>query len=416
MTKSIKDITSTDCMKSETFCILPWMHLALKADGSFRPCAQYIGSVAADSQTLSEAWNADSYNAIRAAMLAGEKVEGCVRCYDLESKGVQSKRRSEFLRHQGEFESIQDHWQKGPLSIDLRADNICNSGCIICFPHSSSFLESEIRKNPQANFHPSFHDWVEKVDASKRREQFVAKTNMFKSEVGNLKYIYIAGGEPFLSKRAMEFIQAQVNLGQAKEQVLKISTNLTMIKEEHISLLNQFMAVELYISVDGVRELYEYIRYPCKWSQLESSLELLMNKKSEQVKVEFTPTISIFNIFGLKDLFIWRNQIAEKYGSIPIVCHSLLYGPAPLSAAALPMEMKKDAIAEIESLDISLSEFDRKQLRRVVDFLQESKPDIETIRQGQAHVEAFDKIRGNSWKEITPHLSDAYSPQSADRF
>lgn len=413
MTTCIKSLSRNTCEENPSFCVLPWLHLAIRADGQFRPCAQFSGAVSRDASSLKEAWHSDSMQTIREAMLEGRKVTGCDRCYQLESRGVRSKRQTEFDRHRKDLTRVSDGWKDGPLSIDLRADNICNSGCIICYPHSSSFLEAEIRKNRDAGFNEEFIQFVDGVDKKSRSNNLKSKTEMFSTELRNLEYIYIAGGEPFLSKRVERFLLQQIESGLSKKQTLKISTNLTTITMTQLESLAEFKEVELYCSIDAVGTLYEYIRYPCKWDDVATKLEMVLGSKSDNVLVEITPTLSAFNLLDLVELFEWRRSLISKYGYFPIVFHSLLKGPEFLCAGSLPSSVKEEAIEKLEEYRRSLNERDNLQIDRIIRFLQETPEDVATIKKGQAHIEAFDSIRGNSWRDATPYLSTAYQGPQA---
>ena len=100
---------------SDTFCPLPWNHLATHPHGVCTLCC-----VSEQTDGMSQAYNdhihgrklitlqnvddfskitnSDSFSRVRKQMLNGEKPDECRKCWDLESVGVKSKRYYESRR------------------------------------------------------------------------------------------------------------------------------------------------------------------------------------------------------------------------------------------------------------------------------------------------------------------------------
>ena len=101
---------------SKTFCILPWVHLSTRPDGSMRVCCtanassvgptndkQYGGQVGIlktddgkpnnlNVSDFESAWNSDYMKNVRLQMLNGEQPPSCLKCYKEEAAGHRSKR------------------------------------------------------------------------------------------------------------------------------------------------------------------------------------------------------------------------------------------------------------------------------------------------------------------------------------
>ena len=103
---------------SETFCPLPWNHLATHPHGICTLCCesnQEQGQSQAFNKTRNEAFrefltlqkvddfseitNSDSFSKVRLQMLNGEKPVECSKCWEAESVGNKSKRYYESRRH-----------------------------------------------------------------------------------------------------------------------------------------------------------------------------------------------------------------------------------------------------------------------------------------------------------------------------
>jgi hypothetical protein len=100
----------TNLTKSNTFCILPWIHFATRPNGDMRLCCSAnasgaggdheVGLVKAENgkpanfghNTPMEAWNSEYMRNVRTTMLEGEIPRSCTKCFEEESKNVVSKR------------------------------------------------------------------------------------------------------------------------------------------------------------------------------------------------------------------------------------------------------------------------------------------------------------------------------------
>ena len=78
-------------LPSDTFCVLPFMHVATNAAGSFRVCCNSNPNanqiLVPETQKpykiykhdVEEVWNSPTYTTIRKQFIDGEKPEMCVR-------------------------------------------------------------------------------------------------------------------------------------------------------------------------------------------------------------------------------------------------------------------------------------------------------------------------------------------------
>ena len=96
----IKDMTPREkelLIDSESFCMLPWMHLHAYPDGRAYPCCfafdpYPVGDL--NKQSLKEVFNGDKMKQMRVRMLNNQKSRECLKCYDQEKSGFFSLRLS----------------------------------------------------------------------------------------------------------------------------------------------------------------------------------------------------------------------------------------------------------------------------------------------------------------------------------
>ena len=84
-------------MKSDVFCMLPWIHLHAFPNGIAYPCclanAEYpVGSL--KDNTMEEIWRSDGMDKIRSNMIGETKCDACSKCYEQEQNGFFSMRNS----------------------------------------------------------------------------------------------------------------------------------------------------------------------------------------------------------------------------------------------------------------------------------------------------------------------------------
>jgi len=182
--------------------------------------------------------------------------------------------------------------------LDVRNNNLCNLECSICNSYYSS-------------------KWAERMGDTK----FV--TSDFDISFDNLQHIYFAGGEPLLNPKHWEILR---NVKNPANITLSYNSNLAHIKgiEEYWP---RFKEVKVNASMDAVGELGEFLRYGTKWDKWVDNL----HKTAEYATVVLNPTISVLNIFHLKDI--------EEWSEYPIT-YNILENPEHLCVSVLPAELK----------------------------------------------------------------------------
>ena len=65
-----------------------------------------------------------------------------------------------------------------------------------------------------------------------------------------------------LIKRHFDILQTLVDKGRAKDISISYNTNGSIYPKDYIDLWKQFKSVQVFFSVDGVGERFNYIRHP----------------------------------------------------------------------------------------------------------------------------------------------------------
>ncbi len=82
----------------------------------------------------------------------------------------------------------------------------------------------------------------------------------------NFRRVHLAGGEPMVIAKAWNFLRRLSDLGFSRNIELCYNTNWTVIPKWTGDVWRAFKAVDLFISMDGVGAVNEFIRHPLKWA------------------------------------------------------------------------------------------------------------------------------------------------------
>lgn len=335
---------------SKTFCSLPWVHLSSFPDGKVPLCCNSnhtrLQDVARNFEsprdrvlnfndnTIEEIFNSDFFKQTRLQMLNGEIPPACKGCFVAEEAGIKSKR----LESLEEFHLTEDDARKitdddGTIKIDFeylefRLGNTCNLKCVTCNPNSSSLWVKDYDKlQNKLDFVPKYYIngdqflWHE-------NDNFWSDLSQYSDRVHS---VYINGGEPLLGKKHIKFLE-KLN----PNCKIKYNSNATIVTDDIIEAWSRFKKVEMNISIDDIEERNNYIRYPSKWKEIIDNTVYL--DSIDFIDVSITQTVSIYNIFYIK-------EFRDFFNSIEIPSHfNFLNLPEFLSAGNASEFMKHSVL------------------------------------------------------------------------
>jgi hypothetical protein len=370
---------------SETFCVLPWIHLATRPNGDMRLCCSANASGAGENHTIGlvknedgkpanfsrespmNAWNNEYMQSVRTTMLNSQIPASCKKCFNEEAMGVVSKRIWETITwdHDGvnipNLVSNTTPLGKVPetlMYLDLRLGHTCNIKCVMCSPHDSSAWVTDHKK-----LYPTIENLIVKNQMGWERKNFNNfwhEKDTFWGElyqqIPNLRQVYFAGGEPLMIREHKEFIEEIIRQGYQDKILLRYNSNGLLIDKDLIELWSKFKKVKFAVSIDACEERDEYIRFPTKWEIVEKNLRILDNSP-DNIQTSLATAVQIFNIKHLPDFMKWKIKANFKKLNVGsstdqmqmgggLVNMHLLYIPTFLSIQILPVEDKLE-VAEI---------------------------------------------------------------------
>ncbi|NUM88906.1 MAG: twitch domain-containing radical SAM protein [Bdellovibrionales bacterium] len=335
----------------DTFCALPWINQLVSERGRIFPCAFSMESGEALKQENGEyfsvdqredAWNCAGLRSLRLKLMNNERPQSCGRCFRLEDFGIPSLREVS-NRHFGHLaaELKNNTTEDGGapyrvMGLDLRFGNSCNLRCRMCSPESSVKMIDEFRAI-YPDIPEGYFSGLENLDWFRSPET----RSLLLRHAAELRELHLAGGEPFLIPEVVLFLEELVETGASKHVTLTFNTNLTLLPEKIYRLWPRFERVKVFVSLDGVGAVSDYIRFPSKFSVIDRNLRFLDENFLELSRplVCFHTTVQMHNILSLDETIQYVTGGFKSFFPFPIL--SPLFWPEPYCIDVLPSGLKK---------------------------------------------------------------------------
>lgn len=348
---------------SDTFCILPWVHLFADELGVMRPCCMTLEArdevnrapdgkpyVVYHPEGIEEAWNSPFLRRVRLDMMTGQRPDVCRQCFREEDLAMRSHRQGanrefEHLIASAIESTSADGSSPTELirSVDLRLGNLCNLRCRMCSPVSSKLL---IREFAALNNVPENDERLERL---RRLDWFTRKDfwDTFEKYVPQMDLLHFAGGEPLLIPQMIEFLERVVDSGKSSQITLTYITNLTTLPPKVIELWPKFKRVSLMVSLDGFGDVNSLIRFPSRWEKIDENLRQLDRYGAEYncQAVKLNTTVQVYNVLRLHELFEYTFSNFEHI--VPFPKLTLLTYPPCFSTRILPQPLKELAATRL---------------------------------------------------------------------
>ena len=298
-------MTKATKLPSDTFCIIPWIHLNTHPSGNVMHCcitdqSGVVGNLR--QHTLSEIWNNDRMKTLRSQLLNGEKPYSCRKCYEQEDNQISSFRNSAnfmFDHHLPDAHSWTN--QDGTVADmklrywDFRFSNLCNMKCRMCGHHASSAWHSDMQQLYGEDSVPP-EVVIRTVDNS-----IDDLYTIMDQQIDNVEEIYFAGGEPLIMDEHYYILEKLIARGR-RDVKIRYNTNLLKIRYKHwdnLELWSNFDRVDIMASLDAMGARAEYIRSGTVWTSIDENIRRLI--ASPNVTFHVQPTIQVLNILHLPD-------------------------------------------------------------------------------------------------------------------
>ena len=347
----------------------PFTGLATREDGAICACCRShpIGFI--QDAPLEYHWNSEVMTRIRRHVLIGERPKECEPCFSLEDQGVESLR----MRHiAGKIPEARINLYPDALdkmshdftmpfeipTMELKLNNLCNLACRMCHPmDSTSWTDwNEVKQfyKQEGNI---MYALVEDLNLENKPHLDKFQDNpewwaSLEKLLPHFRRVEFAGGEPLMDPQHYRILDMLAPYGNQIE--IKYATNLTTLGKGGRNIFDywpKFKSVAVNVSIDGIGDVYEYIRSNASWSELMANLRQIRNIPNIS-RIVGAVTVQISNVLILDKMCEF---FLDKLG-IVFHTHRVAY-PKLLSAQVLPKPLKALAIMRLEALKLRVPEF-----------------------------------------------------------
>lgn len=280
-------------MDNGVVCSLLWTHMCVRTNNTLKPCCRFqsnnptnefketIDSVEANGIN---ALNSEYFKNIRQKMLAGEKIDGCIKCYAEENIADSSKlSMRQYYNKNAEslFDSNLTTNFDSVRYIEMSIDNICNLQCKMCDSKFSSklqnrdkFLNNTVHKKLEPNF-----------------------TKLKNLDLSNLSLVKILGGEPFITPNFEKFLDFLNEKSDPSKITLDIISNGTsMPSASIIKKLEKFENSWISISLDSYNKSNDYQRFGSNYLKIyENAVKYQQILKNLEISFHITTSVLTAN-------------------------------------------------------------------------------------------------------------------------
>ena len=269
---------------SNTICAYPWNGMAINPNGRILPCCRYAvpDYTAVDYSRTSTHWVE-----LRNRMLAGEKSQGCEKCYRDEASGINS------MRKQSLTFMPKDNIPVQLDKLEIAFNNLCNLACVHCSsPYSSKWYTEDYKKG--------------KIGKIGIVENSFPITDMDLSQLTEVKII---GGEPMMQQDKFIELLDKVNLSKLTVWIYTNGTHLP--NDRLLAQLKVCKEFKLSISLDGIGPVNDWYRWPSNFDQIVENMKVYDKWFKRQKRVHCV--INAVNVLYLEEYISFMKTNFPKW-------------------------------------------------------------------------------------------------------
>jgi sulfatase maturation enzyme AslB (radical SAM superfamily) len=360
-------------------CSAFWKHLCIRPNSVVVPCCLYQDNNEPMilEKDVRETINHSNIVELRAKSLANEKSPGCHKCYAKEASGGASLRMDMNKKYPIDISlaSTDSHPDKIE-TVEFFIGDVCNLKCVMCHPKlSSSWRE----------------DFVKLGKKLPKRSEYDPNLELLISKMTSLTYLKFVGGEPLLSEKHIGILKA-IEKKTRKRITLEYNTNVTVRPvEELLGYWKDFEKINIRLSIDGHGEVDEFIRFPTKWTQVESNMRyfLALSESYPNINIEILCTVSAYNVGQLDKFYNW----IKSFGFSDFIFNPVVE-PSFLSPSNLPNDVLEETILKLSN--------GPEKLKSISNYLKSTQKSFD--KEIVSYTKEISKVRNIEVKSYLPHL------------
>jgi sulfatase maturation enzyme AslB (radical SAM superfamily) len=402
-------------MKKEVLCQAPLTAVLVDTNKGVRPCCvydnNYLGNI--KEQTISTIIKGEEWQKLKQQMYDNVWPDPCLPCKSREDVSGWSVRK---LFQDGAFDIT--GWEEDKITyLEFNGSNICNLSCLHCNAGFSSRWVAELKKtipifNTYDEEKQSRLSWMDAVivyeDDSKGRsskmhlpDPELILSNLKELDLSGLRTINFKGGEPLLNSETVTILEYLDSQNILQNITIMLSSNGTYINEKIIELFKKCKSIKMWVSIDGIGELFNYIRYgDAKFEDIEPTIAKLNEIPS--ISIGFSTAVMNYNVFNLLDIKKWIKQMSRKYDKVSDVSgfSNCVADPKYLSVRTLTKPTRQKLVKFYSQINVA-KEFDA-----VIQTLNSEYAGDDMHNQWIEYTELMETVRNNNIIDIVPQLKE----------
>ena len=312
----------------------------------------------------------------------------CNFCYEKEIRNVMSPRQIVNETPMPKLGIERDSADIGKItSLELQIDTNCNAACLICGEHNSSTwkkynigsIDNKSNSNKKIN-----------VFAQGSTQQRYRNLKKY-IPLDNINTITFLGGEPLDSDFHKQVIRDLTVLNPTIKLNLCYTTNGSkQPDDETVELWRQANSVRIRLSLDGIGEHFNYLRWPLQWSQVEHNIQYFIDLKLNNVSFDISSAITPFNIFYYDQYLDWETKmfknVPNKFGRFSWAFDAI----GIINTSSIPeklMDVIREKYADHPWLVNRMRQYDPVKFAK---FMQ--------------YIKLHDSKRNQNWREVFPEI------------
>lgn len=342
--------------KSKTFCMIPFMHIYGTAGGDIVPCCEAQETPLNNpGESAISSWNNSNYRELRRSLANGERPERCKVCWHNEDSGIASNRQQwggDNWEEFADFISVNDDYSVNnkPLWLELKVSNFCNLKCIMCSTHSS------YKRVVDLDIITNYYSTDGHETRLLRPTDLFTSLNEWPDLWETVHTLQFTGGEPIINQEHYDLLAAIPD--KIKSRIsLRYATNISHIKFKQYDLIkiwSEFRRVNLKVSMDGIEDVYNYIRRDGDWDNVYANMLALSEVPGISMAVGIT--VQAHNIYQMPEFYdFWRNSPID----LMFISANILQTPNYLSPAVWQAEHRDAIISKLRAAQGRHPEMDR---------------------------------------------------------
>lgn len=324
-------------------CTLPFSNFGinLEFDGQRAPELQKTYLRKSCCCQLQDDGDPDAIQKVKQNIQKNLPSKQCVRCYESEKTTGSSERTFSLIN--ASIEQINDFIPVDnckEFNLSVKFSNLCNLACRSCSPtFSSKYAVTHNLKVPEKLY--------QDIGLDIEIWELITGTIIDKINQGKIVSINLFGGESFMQPGAIKLLTWLEQQDLCKKINLHVATNGTHLPESVVGFFSKFLHVQIAVSIDSIRENFEYVRWPAKFENIEQNLSTLLKlKNNSNLSMVIKPLWNLNNIFYINDYLDWWQQWFEKHNvsDIPIT-NVMMYRPHHMTIQNLPVEYRQPLLS-----------------------------------------------------------------------